>query len=154
MYEWGHEFGGFLDLCEKVFFLIQCRGGGLSPHRSSFFYTVNDQNITSHYVRSSEHKFFLVALLADISMFIYLQSLLQLLRQVIQLTQIDELVLFLGTLKIWFHKFQSFHSPARGAPYTMKFRHDKVVQAMRSQPPPSPPKATRPATSSRSHSSW
>ena len=90
---WGPEFGGFLGLCE-VFFLIQCRGGGFSPHMSSFFYTVNDQNITSHYVRSSEHKFFLVALLADISMFIYLQSLLQLLRQVIQLTQIDELFFF------------------------------------------------------------
>jgi len=100
VYGWGQGLGGFLSLCEKVFFLIQYRRGGLSPHRSSFFYTVNDQNITSHYVRSSEHKFFLVALLADISMFIYLQSLLQLLRQVIQLTQIDELVLFLGTLKI------------------------------------------------------
>ena len=99
VYGWGHGFGNFLGLCEKVFFLIQYRRGGLSP-LSSFFYTVNDQNITSHYVRSSEHKFFLVALLADISMFIYLQSLLQLLRQVIQLTQIDELVLFLGTLKI------------------------------------------------------
>ena len=96
---WEQRFGGFLGLCEKIFFLIQYRRGGLSP-LSSFFYTVNDQNITSHYVRSSEHKFFLVALLADISMFIYLQSLLQLLRQVIQLTQIDELVLFLGTLKI------------------------------------------------------
>jgi len=75
-----------------------------------------------------EHKFLLVNLVADISMFLYLQFLLQLLRQVIQLTQIDDLVLFLGILNIWSHKIQSFHSHALGAPYIMKLRHDKVVQ--------------------------
>jgi len=26
MYGWGQEFGVFFDLCEKVFFLLQCRG--------------------------------------------------------------------------------------------------------------------------------
>jgi len=37
VYGWGQGFGSFLGLCEKVFFLIQYRRGGLSPHRSSFF---------------------------------------------------------------------------------------------------------------------
>ena len=30
-------FGVFLDLCENVFFLIQCRGGSLSPAGQVFF---------------------------------------------------------------------------------------------------------------------
>ena len=37
VYGWVQGFGVFFGLCENVFFLIQCRGGGLSPHRSSFF---------------------------------------------------------------------------------------------------------------------
>jgi hypothetical protein len=36
----GQRFGDFLDLCEKVIFLIQYRVGGLTPHRPSFFYSV------------------------------------------------------------------------------------------------------------------
>ena len=32
---WG--FRGFLDMCEKIFFLIQYREDGLTPRRSSFF---------------------------------------------------------------------------------------------------------------------
>ena len=36
MYGWGQDFGGFLDLCEKVFFLIQCRGV-VSPPGQVFF---------------------------------------------------------------------------------------------------------------------
>ena len=36
-YVWvGQGFGGFLDLCEKVFFLMQCLGWSY-PRRSSFF---------------------------------------------------------------------------------------------------------------------
>ena len=31
MYGGGHGFGGFLNLCKKFFFLIQCRGGGFYP---------------------------------------------------------------------------------------------------------------------------
>jgi hypothetical protein len=37
MYGWGQGFGNFLDLCKKVFFLIQYRGGGLTLRRWSFF---------------------------------------------------------------------------------------------------------------------
>jgi hypothetical protein len=36
----GGECEDFLDLCEKVFFLIQYRGGGLAPHRSNEASTV------------------------------------------------------------------------------------------------------------------
>ena len=32
---------GFLGLCEKAFFLIQCRGGSLTPRWSSFFFLKN-----------------------------------------------------------------------------------------------------------------
>ena len=32
----GQEFGGFLDLCEKVFFLIQCSGAVLPPQVEFF----------------------------------------------------------------------------------------------------------------------
>jgi hypothetical protein len=36
----GRECGDFLDLCEKVFFLMQYRGGGLAPHKSNEANTV------------------------------------------------------------------------------------------------------------------
>jgi hypothetical protein len=32
----GQGFGGFLDLCEKVFFLIQCPGAVLPPQVKFF----------------------------------------------------------------------------------------------------------------------
>ena len=44
---WGQGFGGFLDLCENVFFLIQCRGGGLSPRRSNFFISYKGKKVRS-----------------------------------------------------------------------------------------------------------
>ena len=31
-------FGGFIDLCEKVVFLVQCHGGSLPPQVKVFFY--------------------------------------------------------------------------------------------------------------------
>jgi hypothetical protein len=34
----GQGFGGFLDLCEKVFFLIQCPGAVLPPAGRVFFF--------------------------------------------------------------------------------------------------------------------
>jgi hypothetical protein len=43
-YVWVRQgFGGFLDLCEKVFFLIQYRGGDLTLHRSSFFWICQEK---------------------------------------------------------------------------------------------------------------
>ena len=42
MYGWGRGSGVFLACCEKVILpLKQCRGGGLTPRRSSFFF-LND----------------------------------------------------------------------------------------------------------------
>ena len=38
MYRWGRSSGGFLDMCEKVFFLVQCHGGGLPPLVKFFFF--------------------------------------------------------------------------------------------------------------------
>ena len=34
----GAGFEDFFDLCEKVFFLVQCRGGSLPPQVKVFFY--------------------------------------------------------------------------------------------------------------------
>ena len=44
---WGQGFGGFLDLCENVFFLIQCRGGGLPPRRSNFVISYKGKKVRS-----------------------------------------------------------------------------------------------------------
>jgi hypothetical protein len=40
----GQRFGGFLDLCEKIFFLSTVPGGCLNPRGSSFFYCSENGN--------------------------------------------------------------------------------------------------------------